>query len=103
MPDETKGVDITLMGRQFRVSCAAGEEKQLLAAVAFLNRRMDDIQASGKVMGTERVAIMVALNIAHELLVLRTGKGLDLSDYRRRIQAMEALLDRNMIEQEKLF
>ena len=85
------------------MSCAAGEEKQLLAAVAFLNRRMDDIQAAGKVMGSERVAIMAALNIAHELLVLRAGKGLDLSDYRRRIQAMEALLDRNMIEQEKLF
>jgi cell division protein ZapA len=103
MPDETKGVDITLMGRHFRVSCAEGEEKQLLAAVDFLNRRMDEIQANGKVMSSERLAIMVALNIAHELLTMRAGKGLDLTDFRRRIREMEDKLDRNMVEQERLF
>ena len=59
-------ITISLLGREFRVGCPEGEEKQLLASVDFLNRKLKEVRDTGKVVGNERIAIMAALNIAHE-------------------------------------
>ena len=56
-----------------------------------------------KIVGTERIAVMVALNIAHEMLSLNVGGGLDLGEAKRRISAIEATLDAALAKQEKLF
>jgi cell division protein ZapA len=101
MSPESRSVEITLLGRQFRVACPAGEEKQLLASVEYLDKQMREIRDSGKVMGNERIAIMAALNIAHELLTLKST-GFDINVFRRRISAMEATLEKNLAEQDKL-
>ena len=103
-PGETKGVDITLMGRQFRVSCPVGEEQELLDAAKYLDQRMRDIREGGRVVANERVAIMAALNIAHEMLSLRGGGGgIQGDDLRRRIQRMSKTLEQCFFDQEKLF
>ena len=54
--------------REFRVAAPDGEERQLVASVDFLNKKMREIRDTGKVVGNERIAIMAALNIAHEHL-----------------------------------
>ena len=64
---------------------------------------MREIRDSGKVAGLERVAIMAALNITHELLTARTREGFDMEEFRRRIDRMQAALDAVMPEQDKLF
>ena len=63
---------------------------------------MGEIRDNGKVIGVERIAIMAALNIAHELLTTRTG-GFDIGDFKRRISSMQEQLDQAMLDQEKLF
>ena len=45
----------------------------LTQAARYLDQHMRDIRSTGKVMGLERVAIMAALNISHELLALKSG------------------------------
>ncbi len=57
------------------MACPEGEEKQLQASVEYLNRRMKELRDTGKVTGNERIAIMAALNIAHEFLVAEAGEG----------------------------
>ena len=99
---EVKGLDVSIMGREFRVACPEGEQEELLAAVAYLDRKMREIRDSGKVIGVERIAIMAALNIAHELLTMRAG-GFDIGDFKRRIAAMQEQLDQALMDQEKLF
>ena len=64
---EIKGVDVSIMGRNFTVSCTDEERPGLINAVNFLDKKMRDIRDSGKVIGVERIAIMTALNLAHEL------------------------------------
>jgi cell division protein ZapA len=98
-----KTMDVNIMGRDFRVVCAAEECEELLEAVAYLNNRMREIRDSGKVVGSERIAIMAALNITHELLTVRTREGFDTEEFRRRIGCMQAALDAVMPEQDKLF
>ena len=96
---------ISLLGREFRVACPEGEEKQLLASVDYLNKKMKEVRDTGKVVGNERIAIMAALNIAHEALSNRTNGGaLDGAAFRRRIAAMQETLDSALAaDQEKLF
>jgi cell division protein ZapA len=98
-----KAVDVTIMGREFCVTCSDEEREELLQAVAYLDKKMREIRDSGKVVGAERVAIMAALNITHELLIVRNRGGFDMEEFKRRIDRMQAALDAAMPEQDKLF
>ena len=102
MSAEPKGLQINVMGREFRVACPENEQKGLLEAVDYLNKKMGEIRDNGKVIGLERIAIMAALNIAHELLSTKVG-GFDIAALKRRMESMETLLDRAMRDQSKLF
>ena len=103
MNAESKGLQINIMGREFRVACPEEEQKSLLDAVDYLNRRMQDIRGSGKVVGLERIAIMAALNITHEFLTTKVGGGFDMAELKRRIARMENVLDQVMSDQDQLF
>jgi cell division protein ZapA len=103
MSAEPKGLQITLMGRQYRVACAEEEQEGLLKAVDFLNKRMQAVRDNGKVIGQERIAIMAALNIAHEFLTSKVGGGFDIAEIKRRIASMETVIDRALSEQDELF
>ena len=102
MSAEPKGLQINVMGREFRVACPEEEQKGLLEAVDFLNKKMAEIRDNGKVIGLERIAIMAALNISHELLSTRVG-GFDIGELKRRMGNMETMLDQAMHDQSKLF
>jgi len=96
-------IDVTILGREFRVACPDDEREDLLKAVAYLDKKMREIRDSGKVIGSERVAIMAALNITHEMLTTKKRGGFDMEEFKRRIVHMEAALDAAMPEQDKLF
>lgn len=98
----SKSLDVIINGRPFRVACEEGEESALLDAVAYLDRKMNEISGSGKLLGTDRIAVMAALNIAHELLTVRAG-GLEIGEFKRRINTMKSSLEKAMIEQDELF
>jgi|ERR1700674_231975 cell division protein ZapA len=103
MSADGKGLSINLMGREFKVACADGQEKQLLAAVDYVNQRIQEIKDSGKVVGTERIALIAALNITHEFLNPGTSGGFDSAQLKRRINALQASIDDALAEQDKLF
>ncbi len=107
MDDRSLTLDVSILGRDYRVACKESEREELLQAVAFLDRRMREIRDAGKVVGSERIAVMAALNMAHELLGARVGaqstSGFDSSGVQRRISAMQTAIDRAMAEQDKLF
>ena len=100
---EAKSLQIAIMGREFRVACPEEEQAGLLEAVDYLNKKMLEIRDSGKVIGLERIAIMAALNIAHEMLTTKVGGGFDMGDLKRRMTRMESVIDQAMSEQANLF
>jgi cell division protein ZapA len=102
MSADAKSLQINIMGREFRVACPESEQKGLLEAVEYLNKKMQEIRDQGKVVGLERIAIMAALNIAHEYLSTKIG-GFDIADLKRRIENMETILDQAMHDQSELF
>lgn len=103
MADNAKTLEVTILGRAYRVACEPAEREALLKAVAFVDGRMAEIKKLGKNATTERIAVMAALNIAHEFLTQRTGGGVDVGEAKRRIASIEAQLDEAIARQEKLF
>lgn len=108
--DRTVTLEVAILGREFKVACKESERAELIEAVAFLDRRMREIRDAGKVSGTDRIALMAALNIAHELLRMRKmsspprgDAAIDADAARSRIRAMQAAIDQMMAGQEKLF
>lgn len=98
-----KTLDIKLLDRELRVACPEEERGELLDAVAYLDRRMREIRDAGKIASVERIALMAALNITHELLTMKVGRGFDLADFKRRMNAMETAIDKALAEQDTLF
>jgi len=95
-------MDVTILGRQFRVACTEDEQQELRKAVSYLDGKMREIRDGGKVIGVERIAIMAALNMAHELMSVRVD-GVDLGEVRRRITEMRAMIDEILSAQDELF
>ncbi len=112
-------VDISLQGREYRVACAPEERDALLAAVALVETKMSEIASRTKGTG-ERLAVMTALNMAHELLsrkdeasgvasgsaaaavaaVATNPADFDKSEIGRRIESMVARLDAAMAQRQ---
>ncbi|HET9331498.1 MAG TPA: cell division protein ZapA [Steroidobacteraceae bacterium] len=65
---EPARVSVRIMEKEYVVACPYEERSALLDAAEFLNVRMREIRESGKVVGLDRIAVMAALNLAHELL-----------------------------------
>jgi cell division protein ZapA len=103
MSEKAKALDVNIMGRNYRVACADDEREALLAAVAFVDRKMAEIKAASKIAGTERIAVMAALNIANELLSVRLGGGFDIAELKRRMNSMQSKLDQALSQQDSLF
>ena len=61
-------VSVRIMEKEYVVACPYDERSALLDAAEFLNARMREIRDTGKVVGLDRIAVMAALNLAHEFL-----------------------------------
>lgn len=89
---QNKGVNISIMGRDFSVACPPEEQDQLLEAAAFLDKNMKDIQKTGKIIGAERCAIMAALNITNDLLKLQKATA-GQEQIQNRLEALQERID----------
>ena len=100
-------LDVTIMGQAYRLACKEGEELALKQAVAYLDERMNAVREAGKVKGTDRIAVMVALGIAADYLATRVIDGpfadLPVAEVHEKINAMHTLLDAALAPQERLF
>ena len=103
MAESGNTIEISILGRNYKIACKEGEREALLEAVAYLDGKMGEIKSAGKVNGTDRIAGMAARNLAHELLSTKLGNGFDIGQAKRRISLIEAKLDEVLAQQDKLF
>jgi cell division protein ZapA len=61
-------VEVRILDKEYLVTCPEEEQEALLRSARHLDRKMREIRNSGKVFGTERIAVMAALNITNEML-----------------------------------
>lgn len=65
---EDTPVKVRIMGKEYQVVCEDNERLPLVDAARYLDKKMKDIRDARKVIGAEKIAVMAALNIAHEYL-----------------------------------
>jgi cell division protein ZapA len=103
-------LDVSLLGRGYRVACREGEQAELRDAVAFLETRMREIRDGSKSSSVERIAVMAALNLAHDFQRARaappaapaTAESIDVPALRRRIAGMQSAIDQVLPGTDKL-
>jgi len=67
----TSPIVVTILGKEYQVACPEEEQAALIASAQMLHDSMEKIRGSGKVVGLDRIAVMAALNIAHDLIGLQ--------------------------------
>jgi cell division protein ZapA len=94
MNEDNASVTIRLQDREYRISCAPDERDDLKRAATYLDEKMQEIKAA-KVVGLDRIAVMAALNIAHELLM--ANKSLkDQQDQKRTLSRLTERMDKEI-------
>jgi len=68
---EAKPASVTILDKEYLIACSDKERELLNDAASLLNERMQEVKTSGKIIGTERIAVLAALNIAHEMLAYK--------------------------------
>lgn len=61
-------LSVEILEKEYRVSCPPGAEEALENTARQLDKKMNEIRSAGKVFGHERIAVMAALNLTHELI-----------------------------------
>lgn len=90
----TTAVDVHILDKDYRVACPDEEQSALVASANLLNSRMQEIRDGGKVIGSDRIAVMAALNLTHELLQQRNSRE-DLShSITSRIRSLQEKIER---------
>ncbi|HET7922528.1 MAG TPA: cell division protein ZapA [Gammaproteobacteria bacterium] len=73
MSEELSPVTVRILDKEYQVACTESERAALLESAELLNAKMREIRATGKVVGLDRIAVMAALNLSHEVLLTRTA------------------------------
>jgi cell division protein ZapA len=94
-------IDVSILGREYRIACPDNEKERLQQAAHLLDRKMREIRDSGKVSGAEKIAVMAALNITHDYISSR-GAGIDPAELTARLAHIDAQLDSALSPQDNL-
>jgi len=74
MSKSAEAISIEVLDKQYTISCPADEKQALLESARILNERLREVRGGGKVLGTERMAVMTALNVIHEYTLLQKAQ-----------------------------
>jgi len=89
----TEPVEVRILDREFTVGCEPGERDSLMAAAQLLDTRMREIRGAHKMAALDRIAVLAALNLAHELQQLRAEGGTHDDSIGRALGEMNRKLD----------
>lgn len=100
--DKVARVTVRILDKDYVVACPPDERPALLESVEVLNAKMREIRDSGKVVGLDRVAVMAALNLTHDMLRLRTrDKRVD-GEFSGRVRALRERADAALARNQQL-
>ena len=92
MSSTPSSVSIRVLDKDYTVACPAGEETSLLASADMLNKKIQEIRDRGAIIGSERIAVMAALNMAHGCLNAN-NTSTDLDNVDKRIHSLKEKID----------
>ena len=98
--NNTKTVEVKILSKSFQVTCPEGSEALLEEAAEFLDHKMREIRGQGRVIGLDRIVMMAALNITHELLSHRRQKEAYVQSVSEQIERLQNKIDEALMEEQ---
>lgn len=92
-------IDVRILGREYRLAVPSEDKPRLLEAVRLVDEKMRAVRDAGRVGGFDRIAVMAALQLAHELMGVDTA-GPRASQLAQRVRAMTGQLDEALARHE---
>ena len=93
MSSASEPVSIRLLDREYTVGVEPGERDSLMAAARLLEAKMREVRGANRMAAVDRVAVLAALNMAHELQQLRDGASGRTDELARTLEALRRRLD----------
>jgi cell division protein ZapA len=102
-PTDMEQIDVRILDRDYRLAVPEDEKAKLLDAVRMVDDRMRAVRDAGRVSGIDRIAVMAALQLAHELIDASSAEGPRDADGARRIRKLTEAIDAEIARQNSLF
>lgn len=97
-------IDVKILDRDYKLAVNTDEREILVDAAKMVDDKMRSIRDAGRIAGVDRIAVMAALQLAHELIGARNpAEGSNTGDLLKRIKKMTDELDEELKRQESLF
>lgn len=97
-------IEARILDRDYKLAVNPDEKSQLIDAVRIVDGRMRSIRDGGRVTGVDRIAVMAALQLAHELLGSQSENGMrQTAEFTKRIRKLSEDVDAEIRRQESLF
>jgi cell division protein ZapA len=96
-------IDVRILDRDYRLAVSSDEKSKLIDAVRVVDDKMKAIRDAGRIAGIDRIAVMAALQLAHELITAQSAAlPQPEAETGRRIRKMTEAIDAEMKRQESL-
>jgi len=100
--EAARPLSVRILEKDYFVACAADERSELLDSAEFLNNRMREIRDSGKIVGLDRIAVMAALNLAHEVIRLRANSTGNEQEFGHRLKTLRERVENSLEKGQQL-
>jgi cell division protein ZapA len=94
-------ISISILDKEYKVACPVGEQPALLASARYLDDKMREVRDGGSIIGSERIAVITALNITNELLKADSESSDVDSEFSPRLKSLESKISR-VLEESRL-
>lgn len=102
MSSSEQPITLNILDKEYRIACPEGEEESLQASAHLLNSRIQDIRDTGKAIGSDRVAVMAALNLAHDYLNQKNDYDLASHSITNRVRHLKDRIDQALKNTQQL-
>lgn len=96
MNDSNNTISLSIMGKQYKVKCPLDRIQELRESAQYLEDKMRGLAQGGKIVGTDKLAVIAALNIAFELLVQKKQATSYVDTMNRSIQELQNKIDESL-------
>lgn len=93
MPEANEPVSVSILDKEYRFASPASERDALIEAARYLDTKMREVRDAGRVIGLDRVAVMTALNVTHELLQQRNRPSAAAEGVSERLDSLSGQID----------
>lgn len=102
MTDRNVKVSVRILEKEYQVACLPEERSELLDSAEYLNGKMREIRDGGNIIGLDRIAVIAALNLAHELLKIRNRSEGVQSDVGQKVRQMRERVETALTKGQQL-